>query len=158
MRTLLLAALLAPAALGQGGLCGLVKPEEAATLLGAPGEPMAVGNTGCSYSNRARGLLLTLTVLELDGMARQTWDGLRNRSANARRLVSDEAGMGSIAYSELIRRGAQNAAGRCGFVVVKGGKVVQVFVSDSPTREDIAGKRAMLDRLRPIARKIVGRM
>ena len=158
MRTLLLAALLAPAALGQGGLCGLVKPEEAAALLGAAARPMAVGNIGCSYSNRVRGLLLTLTVLELGEMARQTWEGLRSRSANTARLVSDEAAMGSAAYSELMRRGARSAAGRCGFVVATGGKVVQVFVSDSPTQEDIAGKRAMLDKLRPIARKIVERM
>jgi len=159
MRTLWLAwLLLAPAAPGQGHACGLVTAEEAAAVVGPVDSPMAVGNAGCSYANRARGVRLIVTVMDLGEMARQTWDGLRNRSADASWLVGGEAGMGAAAYSEVVRRGAYSATGRCGFVAVKGGKVVHLFVSDSAGKADVAGRREMLERLRPVTRTIVERM
>jgi len=73
-------------------------------------------------------------------------------------MVGDEAGMGSSAYAELIKRSAESSAGKCGFVVVKGGNVLQFFVTDDAEKQDIAGKKEMLDKLRPLALKAVARL
>lgn len=150
--------LLAPSAFAQDDICGLVKLDEASALLGGTASQLAVGKLGCSYSNRARGVRLTITLMDLGGMAKQTWDGLKSKSANAKWLVGDEAGMGSNAYAELIRRSAESSAGKCGFVAVKGTKVIQMFISDSAEKEDVAGKKEMLDRFRPLAHKVVDRL
>ena len=72
--------------------------------------------------------------------------------------MGDESGMGSNAFAELIKRSAESSAGKCGFVVVKGNKVLQIFVTDDASKGDIAGKKDMLDKLRPLARTAVQRL
>jgi len=150
--------LFAPAAFAAGGVCELVKPDEAAAILGGPVSSIPVGTLGCSYGNRARGLRLTVTVMAAGTMARQTWEGMRSSASSAKWLAGDERGMGTAAYAQLIRRNSESSAGKCGFVAIKGGKLVQMFISDSAEKEDVAGKKEMLDRFRPLAHKIVERL
>src|SRR4051794_6626040 len=57
--------LLAPTAFAEG-ICDLVEADEAAALLGGTTTSTAVGQLGCSYSNRARGLRLTVTMMDLE--------------------------------------------------------------------------------------------
>jgi hypothetical protein len=140
------------------GICDLVKSDEAASLLGGTTTTTAVGKLGCSYSNRARGVRLTVTMMDLGTSAKQTWAGLKQQTADAKWLVGDETGMGSTAYAQLIRRSAESSAGKCGFVAVKGTKVIQMFVTDTADREDIAGKKETLDRFRPLAHKVMERV
>ena len=151
--------LLAPVLSGQThSACDLVTQGEADALLSGASRQVPVGTLGCGYSNRASGARLTITVLDLGSSAKQTWDGLKSQTASANWLVGDEAGMGSSAYAELIKRSAQSSAGKCGFVVVKGGSVFQIFLTDDAGKQDIAGKKDMLDKLRPLAQKAVGRL
>ena len=151
--------LLAPALFGQThSACDLVTQGEADALLGGSSRQIAVGTLGCGYSYRAAGVRLSITVMNLDAAAKQTWDGLKDQTSKAKWMVGDEAGMGSSAYAELIKRSAESSAGKCGFVVVKGGNVLQFFVTDDAEKQDIAGKKEMLDKLRPLALKAVARL
>ena len=95
--------LLASAAFAEG-ICDLVKADEAASLLGGAVTATAVGQLGCSYANRARGVRLTVTMMDLGTSARQTWAGLKQQAGDAKWLMGDEPGMGSTAYAQLIRR------------------------------------------------------
>jgi len=151
--------LLAPALFGQThSACDLVTQGEADALLGGGTRQIAVGTLGCSYSYRATGAKLTVTVLDLGVSAKPTWDGLKDQTARAKWLAGEESGMGSNAYAQLIKRSADSSAGKCGFVVVKGGDVFQIFVTDDSEKQDIAGKKEMLDKLRPVALKAVARL
>jgi hypothetical protein len=154
-----LSVLLAPALFGQThSACDLVAQGEADAFLGGASRQVAVGTLGCGYSVRATGASLTITVMDLGASAKATWDGLKSQTARSNWLVGDEAGMGSSAYAELIRRSAESSAGKCGFVVVKGGNVFQIFLTDDAGKQDIAGKKEMLDKLRPLAQKAVDRL
>ena len=151
--------LLLPSLFGQGGsICDLVKQGEADALLGGSSKQLPVGNMGCGYSIRATGVRLTLTVQDMGTSAKAVWDGMKDQVKRANWLVGDEAGMGSNAYAQLIKRSADSSAGKSGFVVVKGSKVLQIFVTDDAEKADIAGKKDMLDKLRPLALKAVQRM
>jgi hypothetical protein len=149
--------LLAPMAFAEG-ICDLVKADEAVSLLGGTTTTTAVGQLGCSYSNRARGVRLTVTMMDLGTSAKQTWAGLKQQASDAKWLVGDEPGMGSTAYAQLIRRSAESSAGKCGFVAVKGTKVIQMFLTDSSDKEHVAGKKETLDKFRPLAHKVVERL
>lgn len=150
---------MAPAAFGQTkAACDLVTQAEADALLGGSTRQIPVGKLGCGYSFRASGLNLSITVMDLAGMAKQTWDGLKSQASNAHWLAGEEAGMGSNAYAELIKRSAESSAGKCGFVVIKGANVLQIFVTDRADNADLAGKKEMLDKLRPLAKKAVDRI
>ncbi len=157
--TLLCFAFFSPALFGQThAACDLVTQAEADALLGGGTHQIPVGKMGCGYSLRATGGNLTITVLDMGTAAKQTWDGLKSQVAAAHWLVGDEAGMGSAAYAELIKRSAESSAGKCGFVVVKGTNVFQIFVTDRADNVDIAGKKEMLDKLRPLAKKALDRL
>ena len=157
--TLLCLTFLAPALFGQTkAACDLVTQAEADALLGGSSRQIPVGKLGCGYSLRASGLNLTITVMDLGTSAKQTWDGMKSQAANAHWLAGDEAGMGSNAYAHLIKRSAESSAGKCGFVVIKGANVFQIFVTDRAENADLAGKKEMLDKLRPLAKKAVERL
>ena len=157
--TFLYFALLTPAVFGQTkAACDLVTQAEADSLLGGSTRQIPVGKLGCGYSYRASGLNLSITVMDLAGMAKQTWDGLKNQASTAHWLAGDEAGMGTSAYAQLIKRSAESSAGKCGFVVLKGNNVLQIFVTDRSENADLAGKKEMLDKLRPVAKKAVDRL
>jgi len=160
MRTLvLLPLLLAPAIFGQSrGACDLVTQDEANALLGGSANKLSMGAIGCGYSMRALGVRLTITVTDWGASAKGVWDKSKETSTKGHWMAGDEAGMGSYAYAELIQRSAQSSAGKCGFVVVKGTKVLTVFVTDSAEKQDIAGRKEMLDKLRPLAQKAVNRL
>ncbi|HXA52372.1 MAG TPA: hypothetical protein VNV86_18775 [Candidatus Acidoferrum sp.] len=136
----------------------LLAPAEAASLLGGTTTTTAVGQLGCSYSNRAQGVRLTVTMMDLGTSAKQTWAGLKQQAGDAKWLVGDEPGMGSTAYAQLIRRSAESSTGKCGFVAVKRTRVIQMFLTDSADKEDIAGKKETLDRFRPLAHKVMERL
>ncbi len=138
--------------------CELVTQDEANALLGGSANQLSMGAIGCGYSVRALGVRLTITVTDWGTTTKQIWDGLKAISAKKNWMAGDEAGMGSYAYAELIRRSAQSSAGKCGFVIVKGTKILQLFVTDSSEQQDIAGRKEMLDKLRPLARKAVQRL
>jgi len=156
---MLLPLLLAPTLFGQSrSACDLVTQDEANALLGGSANKLSMGALGCGYSVRTLGVRLTIVVTEWGSTTKQVWDGLKATSGKKNYLVGDEAGMGSYAYAELIRRSAQSSAGKCGFVAVKGASVLQIFVTDDAEKQDIAGKKEMLDKLRPLAQKAVQRL
>jgi hypothetical protein len=134
----------------------LLAPAEGASLLGGTTTTTAVGQLGCSYSNRAQGVRLTVTMMDLGTSAKQTWAGLKQQAGDAKWLVGDEPGMGS--YAQLIHCSAGSSTGKCGFVAVKRTRVIQMFLTDSADKEDIAGKKETLDRFRPLAHKVVERL
>jgi len=155
----LLSFLIVPALFGQThSACDLVKQDEADALLGGSSRQIAVGTLGCSYGNRATGVKLTITTMDLGTSAKPTWDSMKAQTARSNWLVGDEAGMGSSAYAQLIKRSAESSAGKCGFVVVKGKNMFQIFLTDDSQKQDIAGKKEMLDKLRPLALKAVERL
>lgn len=160
MRTLILLSILAaPALFAQSpSACDLVTQDEANALLGGSANRLAMGALGCGYSVRTLGVRLTITVTEWGTSAKAVWDKAKATSMKGNWLVGDEPGMGSYAYAELIRRSAQSSAGKCGFEAVKGAKLIQIFVTDSAEKQDIAGRKEMLDRLRPLAQKALQRL
>ncbi|MEI9976419.1 MAG: hypothetical protein WDO73_32805 [Ignavibacteriota bacterium] len=125
---------------------------------GGGSRQVAVGKLGCAYSLRATGVTLTITVMDLGVSAKATWDAMKEQTARSNWLAGDEGGMGSAAFAELIKRSADSSAGKCGFVAVKGANVFQIFVTDHADKEDIAGKKEMLEKLRPVAQKAIGRL
>jgi len=160
VRTLvLLPLLLAPALFGQSkSACDLVTQDEANALLGGSANQLSMGAIGCGYSVRTLGARLTITVTDWGTTSKAVWDGAKATSIRRNSLVGDEAGMGTYAFAELISRSAQSSAGKCGFEVVKGTKVITIFVTDDAEKQDIAGKKEMLDKLRPLAQKAVQRL
>lgn len=158
MKSILMLALLGGAVCWAQDPCAPVAQADADALLGGVATKMAVGKMGCSFGVRAKGVRLTLTALDAGKMAQQTFDGMKGKSKASGWLAGEEAGMGEKAYAELIPRSAESAAGKAGFVVVKAGKVIQISVTDSAGKDDIAGKKAMLDQLRPVAKRIVEKL
>jgi hypothetical protein len=160
VRTLILLSILAaPALVAQSrSACDLVTPDEANALLGGDASKLSMGAIGCNYSVHSAGVRLTIAVTDWGGSTRAVWDKAKADSAKRNWLAGDEPGMGSYAYAELIRRSAQSSAGKCGFVVVKDTRMLQIYVSDSAEKQDIAGKKEMLDKLRPLARKAAQRL
>ncbi len=132
--------------------------DEANALLGGTADKLAVTASGCGYSVRSLGVRLTVVVMDWGNMAKDVWDKSKATATKGNWLAGDEPGMGSYAYAELIRRSAQSSAGKCGFVVVKGAKLLQIFITDSAEKQDIAGRKEMLDKLRPLAQKAVQRL
>lgn len=138
--------------------CANIKQDEANSILGGTATVMPVGRLGCSFSVREKGVRLTVTTLDVGASAAKgTYDGMKDKTKKSGWFVADETGMGSMAYSELIKRSAESSAGKTGFVAVKGTRIIQIYVSDSANKADIAGKKETLDKLRPIAKNIVGR-
>jgi hypothetical protein len=107
---------------------------------------------------RARGVRLTITLVDIGATVKTYWDGMKAQSAKTGWLVGDEPGIGAAAYAELIKRGARGSAGKAGFVAVKGNTLMQIFVTDSAEKEDIAGTKETLDKLRPLAKKAADRI
>ena len=148
--------LLASTCFAQKKPCDLIKQDEADAVLGAS-KQLDLGAMGCSYSNRDKGVRITLVTLDVGTAAAKTYEGLKQKTKDSGWLFGDEGAMGSAAYAELIKRSAQSSSGKCGFVVLKGNRVIQIHVSDSANKDDLAGKKEMLDKLRPLAKKIVER-
>ena len=139
-------------------LCDKIDTRDADAILGGAALPLSVGALGCSYSVREKGVRLTLTLSDEGANSRKIFETLKQKTKAAGWLVGDEAGLGNVAFGELIKRTAQTSAGKCGFVILKGNKLIQIYISDSAGRVDLAGRRDTLDRLRPIARKAVERL
>ena len=154
--TLTLTALAAPGAFAQ--FCDTIDQRDADAMLGGRAIPLSVGALGCSYSVREKGVRLTLTLSDEGANAKNVFDRLRQTTKSAGWLTSDEPGIGNAAYGELIKRSGPSSAGKCGFVVLKGSKLIQFYVSDSAGRADIAGRRETLDKLRPIAKRVIDRL
>jgi len=66
--------------------------------------------------------------------------------------------MGNSAFAELIRRSAASSAEKVGFVALKGANVLQIFVNDDASKADLAAKKEMLDKMRPMAQAAVQRL
>ena len=137
--------------------CEKIDRRDADAILGGPAVPLSVGALGCSYSVREKGVRLTLTLSDEGGNAKAVFERLKQATRNAGWLVGDESGLGNAAYGQLIRRSSQ-VAGKCGFVVMKGSKLIQFYVSDSAPKADLAGRKETLDKLRPIAKRVIDRI
>ena len=72
--------------------------------------------------------------------------------------MADEPGLGNAAYGELVKYSGADSGGKCGFVVIKGSKLIQFYVSDSGGKSSLAGRRETLDKLRPIAKRVIDRI
>jgi hypothetical protein len=153
-KLILLSALAVPGIWAQShAACDLVHQ-----LLGGEALEIKVGPLGCGYSVRARGIRLTITLVDVGSTVKDFWAGMKAQSAKRGFLVGDEPGMGAAAYAEMIKRSAQSSAGKAGFVVVKGETLLQIFVTDAAEKEDFAGKKETLDKLRPLAKKAAERI
>jgi hypothetical protein len=139
-------------------MCDKFDTRDADALLGGPAVPLSVGSLGCSYSVRGKGVRLTLTLSDEGPGARKTYDTLKQKTKSGGWLAGEEMGMGTAAFGELIKRTPQNPISKSGFVILKGTKLIQIYVSDSLGTSDLAGRKDTLDRLRPIARKAVDRI
>jgi hypothetical protein len=158
-KLILLSALAVPGIWAQShAACDLVHQDEANQLLGGEALEIKVGPLGCGYSVRARGIRLTITLVDVGSTVKDFWAGMKAQSAKRGFLVGDEPGMGAAAYAEMIKRSAQSSAGKAGFVVVKGETLLQIFVTDAAEKEDFAGKKETLDKLRPLAKKAAERI
>ncbi|HEX3744564.1 MAG TPA: hypothetical protein VHW09_11560 [Bryobacteraceae bacterium] len=158
-KLILLSIVFLPSLFGQASsTCNLVKQDEADALMGGASRQVAVGNLGCGYSLRTAGLNLSITVMDMGTSAKTIWDSLKDEARRRNWLIGEEPGMGSDSFAELIKRSAESSAGKAGFVVLKGTKVLQIFVTDSAAKADIAGKKEMLDKMRPVAQKAVQRL
>ncbi len=158
-KLILLSAFAVPAIWAQSRVaCDLVHQDEANQLLGGPALQVKVGPLGCGYSLRPRGIRLTITLVDIGPTVKTYWDGMKSQSAQKGWMAGDEPGIGAAAYAELIKRSAQSSAGKAGFVAVKGNTLMQIFVTDSAEKEDFAGRKETLDKLRPLAKKAADRM
>jgi len=160
VRTLILLTLvLLPTLFGQNrSACDLVTQDEANALLGGSANKLSMGAIGCGYSVRTLGVRLTITVTDWGATTKSVWDMAKANSAKRQQMAGDEPGMGSYAFAELIRRSAQSSSGKCGFEAVKGTKLITISVTDDAEKQDIAGKKEMLDKLRPLAQKAAQRL
>ncbi|HEY3739296.1 MAG TPA: hypothetical protein VGL53_05605 [Bryobacteraceae bacterium] len=153
-RFVLLLFLAASAAFAQ--FCDKIEQRDADSILGGAAMPMSLGSLGCSYSVRSKGVRLTLTMSDEGPGARKIYDGLKQKTRASGWLASDEPFMATTAaYGELIKSTPASPAGKCGFVVLKGSRLIQIYVSDSGGKTDLASRRETLDRLRPIAKRVV---
>ena len=144
---------------GFAQLCDKIDAKDASAILGGSAVPLSVGALGCSYSVREKGVRLTLTLSDEGSNANKIFTSLRQKTKAAGWLMGDELmTIGFPAYGELIKRSATNPSGKCGFVVLKGSKLIQVYISDSGGMADLAGRKDTLDKLRPIAKKAVDRI
>jgi hypothetical protein len=156
---ILLPLLLLPTLFGQSrSACDLVTQDEANALLGGTANKLSMGAIGCGYSVRTLGVRLTITVTDWGSTTKSVWDMAKANSVKRQQMAGDEPGMGSYAFAELIRRSAQSSAGKCGFEAVKGTKLITIAVTDDAEKQDIAGKKEMLDKLRPLAQKALQRL
>jgi len=150
---------LVPTLFGQSrSACDLVTQDEANALLGGTANKLSMGAVGCGYSVRTLGVRLTITVTDWGTSTKSVWDMAKANSVKRQQMAGDEPGMGSYAFAELIRRSAQSSAGKCGFEAVKVTKLITISVTDDAEKQDIAGKKEMLDKLRPLAQKAVQRL
>lgn len=135
--------------------CDMIEQRDADAILGGVAAPMSLGSLGCSYSVRSKGVRLTLTMSDEGPGARKVYDGLRQTTRASGWFAGDEPTMATAAYGELIKSTPKSPAGKCGFVILKGSRLIQIYVSDSGGKIDLASRRETLDRLRPIARRVI---
>ena len=151
-RLLLIFSLAGSAALAQ--YCDKIDQRDADAILGGSAMPLSVGAHGCSYSVRGKGVRLTLMLSDEGATTKAKLDDRKKATKRSGWFIGEEAGLGGSAYSELIR----GTTGKCGFVVMKGSKLIEFYVSDSGGKSDLAGRRETLDKLRPIAKRVIDRI
>ena len=156
MRLLLIFSLVALRAFAQ--FCEKIDQRDADAILGGPAVPLGMGTIGCSYSVRGKGVRLTLTLSDEGASTRTLFDGLKQKTKSSGWLMADEPGLGNAAYGELVKYSGADSGGKCGFVVIKGSKLIQFYVSDSGGKSSLAGRRETLDKLRPIAKRVIDRI
>jgi hypothetical protein len=137
--------------------CDLVTEAEASQLLAGQVKKMDILG-GCSFSVAASGLRMSVMPMDTGTGVKTVYNGMVDKNKKAGWGLGAEKGMGDEAYAYLIARSAQSAAGKAGFIARKGPTILQISVSDTAIKQDLAGNKAMLDKLRPLAQKAAGRL
>lgn len=134
--------------------CDKIDQRDADMILGGQATPLGMGVIGCSYSVRGKGARLTLTLSDEGANAKKNFDLLKKNAKNPGWYVNDELTLGLTAFSEWIKASGPNAA-KVGFIVMKGSKLIQFYITDST---GTVGRRETLDKLRPIAKRVIDRI
>ena len=140
--------------LGFGQFCDKIDQRDADAILGGSATPLGMGALGCSYSVRGKGARLTLTLSDEGANAKKSFDLLKRNTKSSGWFVSEELTLGVTAFSEWIKPSGPTSA-KAGFLVMKGSKLIQVYVTDS---SGTVARRETLDKLRPIARRVIDRI
>ena len=151
-RLLLVLALAASASFAQ--YCDKIDPRDADQILGGQSMPLGLGPNGCSYSVRGKGARLTLTLSDESANAAQDFAILHHKAKSGGWLVADEQTLGLTAFSQWIKASGPNSA-KCGFIVKKGSKIIQFYITDST---GTVARRDTVDKLRPIAKRVIDRI
>lgn len=152
-RLLLLFTLAASASFAQ--FCDKFDQRDADGILGGPATPLGMGALGCSYSVRGKSARLTMTLSNQHATIQSDFDGLKKKTKASGWFTADEPGMGNAAFGEWIKPGPRNPSGKVGFVVMKGSVLILFYISDTGT---LASKRETLEKLRPIAKRVIDRI
>ena len=120
-------------------------------VLGGQAVPLGLGMSGCSYSVKGKAMRLTLTLSD-DPSAARNYTTLRKNAKGSAWLVADEQTLGLLAFSEFVKKPGQPV--KVGFIVAKGTKLIQFYLTDSTG----AAKRETVDKLRPIAKRVIDRI
>ena len=152
-RLLLIFALSASASFAQ--YCDKIDQRDADAILGGPATPLGLGALGCSYSVRGKSARLTLTLSDEGASIGKHFDGLRKETRSSGWLTGDEPTLGNGGFGEWIKPGSKSPSGKCGFVVMKGSKLILFYISDTGI---LASRRETLDKLRPIAKRVIDRI
>ena len=155
-RFLLIFSLAASVTFGQ--YCDKIDQRDADAILGGPAMPLGMGALGCSYSVRGKGARLTLTLSDEGANIKKIFDGLKQKTRASGWLAGDEPSLGNGAFGEWVKPGGKSPTGKCGFIAMKGSKLIQFYISDSGGKGDVSSRRETLDKLRIIAKRVIDRI
>ena len=142
------------ASVGFAQYCDKIDQRDADAILGGPATPLGLGNLGCSYAVRGKTARLTLTLSDEGAGARKKFEEIRRTTKKSGWFVADELSLGTTAFSEWIRPGGATS-GKAGFIVMKGSKMIQFYITDSGT---LASTRQAVDKLRPVVKRVIDRI
>ena len=135
--------------------CEKIEQRDADAILGGSATPLGLGAIGCSYSVRGKAARLTMTLGDEGANAKKTYESNRRTAKNAGWFVNDELlTLGYTSFSESIKPSGPTAA-KIGFIVMKGSKIIQFYITDS---SGTVVRRETLEKLRPIARRSLDRI
>ena len=134
--------------------CDKIDQRDADLVLGGQATPLGMGVLGCSYSVRGKAARLTLTLSDEGANAKKSFETSRRAAKTSGWFVNDELMLGVTAFSEWIKPSGP-AAAKVGFIVMKGSKLIQFYVTDS---SGVVGRKETLEKLRPIARRVIDRI
>jgi len=136
------------------GGCALITPDEAASVLGGKGEQNEVGPV-CVLVDKVHHLVLRVSSATYGSKTQLVFDESRKGAVGQKAVVKNETGVGGAVYSAVYSgmSGTESA-----IVALKEKVMLSVSVRDDGGNTHVAGSAATLDKLRPVAKKALGRL